>query len=251
MTVLITGAGTGIGAATARAFAREGHRVAVTDLDLDAAELVARDLPDAQAFRIDVRDRASIDAGCADAVRELGPLTVWVSSAGVSSMGRFVDLSEEEIDWNMDVNARGAILSGQTAARQFISQGDGGIIVNVASMSGKRGGVPFLAHYIASKLAVIGLTQAMAFELAEQGIRVNSVCPGYVDTAMQDREIVWESKLRGLTTDEVLEMHTQDTPQRLAQTADDIAGLITFLASDAASTITGESVAINGGSFMD
>ena len=251
MTAFVTGAGTGIGAATARALARAGHAVAVADLDLDSAERVAAELPDAKAFAIDVRDGASIRAACANAVATLGPLDVWTSCAGVSSMGHFVDLSEDEIDWNLDVNARGVILCGQVAARQFIAQGNGGIVVNVASMAGKRGGVSFLAHYIASKFAVVGLTQAMAFELASENIRVNCVCPGYVDTGMQDREIVWEAELRGMTTDEVIAAHLDDTPQRRTQSADDVAGLIAFLASDAASTITGEAVAINGGSFMD
>ena len=129
-------------------------------------------------------------------------------------MARFVDLTEDEIDWNLDVNARGAILCGQVAARQFIAQGNGGIMVNVASMAGKRGGVPFLAHYIASKFAVVGLTQAMAFELAGENIRVNCVCPGYVDTGMQEREIVWEAEMRGVTPDEVIAAHLDDTPQR-------------------------------------
>src|SRR6476469_4452144 len=119
MTAFVTGAGTGIGAATARAFARAGHTVAVADLDLESAERVAAELPDAKAFAIDVRDAASIRAACTDAVATLGPLAVWTSCASVSSMARFVDLSEDEIDWNLDVNARGTILCGQVAARQF------------------------------------------------------------------------------------------------------------------------------------
>ncbi len=251
MTALVTGAGTGIGEATARALAAAGHRVAAADLDVAAATRVAADLPGGEAFPIDVRDGASIARACAEAVASLGPLAVWVSSAGVSSMGRFVDLTEQEIDWNLDVNARGAILCGQVAARQFIAQGGGGVVVNVASMAGKRGGVSYLAHYIASKFAVVGLTQAMASELAEHEIRVNAVCPGYVDTGMQDREIVWEAELRGLTIDEVAELHLSDTPQRRTQTPHEVAALIAFLASDAAASITGESVAINGGSYMD
>ena len=251
MTALVTGAGTGIGAATARALAAAGHSVAVADLDLSAAERVAGELTGAGAVEIDVRSGASIASACDAAVRELGPLAVWVSCAGVSSMGRFVNLTEQEIDWNLNVNARGAILCGQVAARQFTSQGGGGIIVNVASMAGKRGGVPYLAHYIASKFAVVGLTQAMAYELAPDQIRVNAVCPGYVDTGMQDREIEWEAELRGLSPDEVIESHLADTPQRVTQTAEDVAGVIAFLASPAAAKMTGESVAINGGSFMD
>lgn len=251
MTVVITGAATGIGAATARAFAGAGYRVAVTDVDFNAATRTAHTIEGATPFELDVRDRASIDSACRDAVDSLGPLEVWVSCAGVSSMARFVDLTDEEIDLNLDVNVRGALISGQVAARTFIEQGPGGCIVNVASMAGKRGGVPYLAHYVASKFAVVGLTQAMACELAPFGVRVNSVCPGYVRTGMQDREIEWEAQLKGITKEEVVDFYIADTPLRRLQSADEVATLALFLASDAAASITGESVAINGGSYMD
>ena len=251
MTVLVTGAATGIGAAIATAFARAGHSVAVTDLDGDGAERLAQMIEGAASFAMDVRSRSSIESTCRAAVAALGPLEVWVSSAGVSSMARFVDLTDEEIDLNLDVNTRGTLICGQVAARQFIEQGRGGCIINVASMAGKRGGVPLLAHYVASKFAVVGLTQAMACELAPYDIRVNSGCPGYVRTGMQDREIVWEAELKGISTDDVVDFYVADTPLRRLQTPEDVASMALFLASDSAASITGESVAINGGSFMD
>jgi meso-butanediol dehydrogenase/(S,S)-butanediol dehydrogenase/diacetyl reductase len=251
MTVFITGAATGIGAATANAFAAAGFGVAMGDLNLDAVELAAKGLPGAAGYEIDVRDRASLERACASAVDALGPLEVWVSCAGVSSMGRFVDLTDEEIDWHLDVNVRGTLVGGQIAARQMIHQGSGGAIVNVASMAGKRGGVPLLAHYVASKFAVVGLTQAMACELAPSNIRVNSVCPGYVRTGMQEREIAWEAELKGITKDEVVDFYFADTPLGRLQTPEDVAELIVFLAGEKAQSITGESVAVNGGSYMD
>ena len=118
-------------------------------------------------------------------------------------------------------------------------------------MAGKRGGVPLLAHYVASKFAVVGLTQAMACELAPFDIRVNSVCPGYVDTGMQEREIDWEGRLLGISREEVIRYDKADTPQGRFQTPEEVAALILFLASDVAGAITGESVAVNGGSYMD
>jgi meso-butanediol dehydrogenase/(S,S)-butanediol dehydrogenase/diacetyl reductase len=242
MTVVVTGAATGIGAAIARAFAQAGHRVAVADLDAEAARRMAETIEGAAWFVVDVRSRSSIESACRDAVSELGPLDVWVSCAGVSSMARFVDLTDEEIDLNLDVNIRGTLICGQVAAQKFIDLRRGGCIINVASMAGKRGGVPYLAHYVASKFAVVGLTQAMACELAPYDIRVNSVCPGYVRTGMQDREIRWE---------EVVDFYYADTPLRRLQTPEDVASMALFLASDAAMSITGESVAINGGSYMD
>ena len=196
-------------------------------------------------------DRASIENACREAVELLGPLETWVSCAGVSSMARFIDLTDEEIDLNLDVNIRGALISGQVAARRLIEQAQGGCIINVSSMAGKRGGVPLLAHYVASKFAVVGLTQAMACELAPFDIRVNSVCPGYVRTGMQDREIGWEAELKGISKDEVVNFYFADTPLRRLQTSEEVASLILFLASESAASITGESVAINGGSYMD
>ena len=251
MTAVVTGAATGIGAAIARALAEVGHRVAVTDLDGEGAAQVAAGIEGTQSFSMDVRSRASIESACRDAVEALGPLQVWVSCAGVSSMARFVDLSDDEIDLNLDVNTRGTLICGQIAARQLIAQGGGGSIINIASMAGKRGGVPLLAHYVTSKFAVVGLTQAMACELAPHDIRVNAVCPGYVRTAMQDREIVWEAQLKGITAQEVVDFYYADTPLRRLQTPEDIAATVVFLASAAASSITGESVAVNGGSYMD
>jgi NAD(P)-dependent dehydrogenase (short-subunit alcohol dehydrogenase family) len=107
-------------------------------------------------------------------------------------------------------------------------------------MAGKRGGVPFLAHYVASKFAVVGLTQAMATELAGDGIRVNCVCPGYVVTAMQERELHWEAELRGVTVEEVKSLYVADTPLGRLETPEDVAAAVLFLASPASSFITGE-----------
>lgn len=251
MSALITGAGAGIGAATARALASEGHAVAVTDVNLPAAEAVAAELPGALALALDVTSRASIEAATGSAEQRLGPLAVWVSCAGVSTMARFLDVTEAEIDLNLSVNTRGVILCGQAAARQFIGQGSAGAIVNVASMASKRGAVEYLAPYVASKFAVLGLTQAMAVELAPHRIRVNCVCPGYVGTAMQERELAWEAQLRGISPADVGRLYLQDTPQGRLQTPEDVAQAISFLAGDRAAAITGEALSVNGGSFMD
>ena len=250
MTAVVTGAGTGIGAAICRALADAGHRVAVTDVDLDAASEVARTVG-GRAYRMDVTDLLSIEAACEAAVSELGPLRLWVSNAGVSTMAPFIEITESELDLNLDVNTKGPFLCDQVAARRFITQGDGGIIVNTASMAGKRGAAPYLAHYVASKFAVVGLTQAMAAELAPHRIRVNCVCPGYVATSMQTRELEWEARLRGSAVDDVRQLYIDDTPLGRLQTPEDVASAVVFLASDGASFITGEALAVNGGAFMD
>jgi NAD(P)-dependent dehydrogenase (short-subunit alcohol dehydrogenase family) len=118
-------------------------------------------------------------------------------------------------------------------------------------MAAKQGRIPWLSHYVASKFAVVGLTQSMAFELAPHGIRVNSVCPGYVATSMQRRELVWEGKLRGITPEEVFELYVKDTPLGRIETAEDVARAIVFLLGPDSSFITGEALAVNGGAFMD
>ena len=118
-------------------------------------------------------------------------------------MRPFVDLTEADWDFNMDVNAKGVFNCSQAVARHLIEAERPGKIINTASMAGRTGKAPFLAHYVASKFAVVGLTQAMAAELAPFGIRVNSICPGFVVTSMQEREAAWEGSLRGMSADEV------------------------------------------------
>lgn len=248
--VLVTGGGAGIGEAICRTLADRGWRVAVTDIDLAAAERVAGAIGGV-GLQLDVTDRGSIAAAADAAEGALGPIDAWVSNAGVSTMARFIEITETDWDRNVDVNAKGPFLCGQAAARRFIARGVPGVIVNTASMAGKRGAAPFLAHYVASKFAVVGLTQAMAAELAPHGIRVNCVCPGYVATGMQDRELQWEANLRDSTVEAVRELYLADTPLRRIETPEDVAGVVAFLVSPDAAFITGEAIAVNGGAFMD
>src|SRR3972149_879953 len=183
--VAVTGAGSGIGAACALAYASEGALVAVTDIG-GRGDGVAREIVDAggraPAWSLDVTDREAIPR-VVDAIEAtLGPVDVWHNNAGVSTMGRFVDLTAHDWDFTMNVNPKGVFNCSQVVVRHMIAAGRGGKIVNTASMAGKKGDVPFLPHYVASKFAVVGLTQAMAAELAGQGITGTPLCPGYVRT---------------------------------------------------------------------
>ncbi len=250
MSVLVTGAGSGIGEATARLLAQRGHDVAVTDIDEAAAARVAGEIG-GLGMRLDVTSRASIREAIAATEAALSPLEGWVSNAGVSSMISFLDMPDEEWHRMLAVNESGVFYCGQEFARHLVAAGRPGAIVNVASMAAKQGNVPYLSHYIASKFAVVGLTQAMAYELGPHGIRVNSVCPGWVATSMQERELVWEGELRDMTPDEVRQSFIDNTPLGRIETGDDVARTIVFLLGPDAVFVTGEALNINGGAFMD
>jgi len=246
---LVTGSARGIGAAIVRALARAGARVALTDIDLAAAEKLAAEVGGA-AFQIDVRDRASTEKAFTAGIAHLGGLDILCANAGVSTMRRAVDITDEDWNFNFDVNARGIFLSNQVACRYFLAEKQKGVIVNTASLAAKVG-APLLAHYSASKFAVFGWTQALAREMAPHGIRVNAVCPGFVRTSMQEREIVWEGELRGMTPDAVRAEYVSLTPMGRIEEPEDVADVVLFLASDAARFMTGQGINVTGGVRMD
>jgi NAD(P)-dependent dehydrogenase (short-subunit alcohol dehydrogenase family) len=248
---LVTGGGAGIGRAIVRALAAEGARVAVTDLDPAAAQAAAAEIGGgAVAHGLDVTDAAATAEVFTAVEQAFGGLDLVVANAGVSTMNRVVDLTEAEWDFNMDVNAKGVFLTDREAVRRFLAAGAKGVIVNTASLAGKQG-VPLLAHYAASKFAVVGFTQGLAKEVAPQGIRVNCVCPGFVRTGMQDRELVWEAGLRGMTAEAVRAEYVALTPLGRIEEPEDVARAVVFLASDLAGFITGEALNVTGGVLTD
>lgn len=244
----VTGGATGIGRAIAAALCEHGVRVAIADIDEHGAAGAAKDLaPGTVAVRVDVRERGSVEAAFGEARRLLGDIDIAIANAGVSTMARAVDLTDEEWDFNFAVNTRGIFLTNQIAARHFLERGRG-VIVNTASLAAKVG-APLLAHYSASKFAVLGWTQALARELAPAGIRVNAVCPGFVKTGMQSREVVWEAKLRGMSPEEVLADYVRQTPLGRIEEPEDVAGVVVFLCSDAARFMTGQGINVTGGVY--
>lgn len=248
---IVTGGATGIGLAIARQFQAAGMRIAIADLDEAAAIAAAAQLgPEHIGIKIDVRARASVEATFADIADRFGGYDIVAANAGVSSMKLVVELEDADWDFNMDVNARGVFLTNQAAVKHFLAQKRKGVIVNTASLAGKWG-APWLAHYSASKFAVVGFTQALAREVAEHGIRVNCVCPGFVKTGMQSREVEWEAKIRQMTPQAVIDDYINQTPLGRLEEPDDVAKTVLFLASDLAGFVTGEALNVTGGVRMD
>lgn len=254
--VAVTGAAMGMGRSISETLAREGATVAVTDIDEKLAQQVAQEIVKnggkAQAWRLDVTDRTQIKVVIGEIIAKFGKIDIWVNNAGVSSMRPFLELSEKDWDFMQHVNGDGVFFCSQEVAKHFVARGGNAKIINIASMAGKRGGnAPFLAHYVYTKFGVIGLTQAMAKELSPYNITVNAVCPGYVATPMQERELVWEGKLRGLTKEQVFKSYIDDTPLGRIEKPEDIANTVLFLASSESDFITGEAINVNGGAWMD
>lgn len=249
-TAIVTGGATGIGRAIAASLAAHGVRIVLADLNLDAAKKAAAELgPDALAFGLDVSKRAEVERSFALIEKTVGTYDILIANAGVSTMNRAIDITDEEWDFNFAVNIKGVFLTNQAAVRYFLKTERKGVIVNTASLAAKVG-APLLAHYSASKFAVLGWTQSLAREVAPQGIRVNAVCPGFVKTSMQDREVAWEAQLRGITPEQVIKEYVAQTPLGRLETPEDIAGLATFLCSDAARFMTGQGINVTGGVYM-
>lgn len=253
--VVVTGAGRGIGAEMAKAMAAEGARLVIADLDFGIAKATAAAIAEtggeAVPVQVDVRDRTSVQAMIAATVEAYGGLDALFNNAGIAQVRPFLSISEE--DWRavMDVNGLGVLIGMQEAAKQMIAQGTGGSIVNTASIAGKQGYEP-LAHYSASKFAVVALTQAGARAFAKDKIRVNAICPGVVATDM------WKLIDRGFK-DSGLTARDNEAFETFAATAllgrgsrpDDMAGVALFLTSADSAFMTGQTLLVDGGIVLD
>ncbi|MCR4402331.1 MAG: 3-oxoacyl-ACP reductase FabG [Firmicutes bacterium] len=241
---VITGAAQGIGESIALHFAQEGAHIVACDLNLNGAELVAEKVRSmgrrALAFKVDVTKAVDIQAMVDKTLREFARIDILVNSAGILKHSLFIDMSEDDWDQVMSVNAKGTFLVGQAVARAMVSQRSGRII-NISSCSGKK---PTLkeAAYCASKSAVIGLTRVMALELGPYGINVNAILPGATDTPMVRRTF--------MTTPEVEREWIEKTALKRLGKPEDQAKVAVFLASHLADHITGESIVVSAGEMM-
>ena len=248
--VLVTGAGAGIGRATALAMAEGGANLAAADIDLAAAQRTAGQAAGNQrraiAIQTDCGDVASIDAMIVRTVAELGRLDVIVNNAGVTRYAQIMDLTEADWDRIHRVNAKGVFFCLQRAAREMIPQG-GGRIINIASIAGRGYPGTSNAAYAASKGAVIALTKTAAQQLARHNINVNAICPGVTRTELGARNAQMRATERGISVAQLQAEQEAGIPLGRANAPEDIAAMAVFLASPGARNITGQAYNVDGG----
>lgn len=247
---LITGSARGIGRTFAEGYIREGARVAIADINLEAAEATAAELGDAAyAVQMDVTDQASIDAAMAQVVETAGGLDILINNAALFTASPTVDITRAEYDRLYAVNVSGTLFTLQAAAKQMIAQGRGGRIINMASQAGRRG-EPLVAVYCSTKAAVISITQSTGLDLIKHGINVNAISPGVVDGEHWDHVdslfAKYENKPLGQKKREV----GASVPFGRMGTAQDLVGMAIFLASDEADYIVAQTYNVDGGQWM-
>ena len=242
---VITGAAAGMGLAVARRLAADGNAVALLDLDGDAASAAAAEIREggtaAVGLAADVADRAAVDAAIATVRGELGPIEIIVTSAGFDEFRSFTDITAEAWERMLAVNLTGTFNCVQAVIPDMLAAGWGRIVT--ISSSSAQSGANRMAHYVASKGGVVGLTKALAVEYAPSGITVNTIPPGFIDTPMARR-----AEARGDLPS--IDAVAARTPVRRAGTPEDIAAACAFLCSDDAGYITGQLIGVNGGWYL-
>jgi NAD(P)-dependent dehydrogenase (short-subunit alcohol dehydrogenase family) len=240
-TAVVTGGGSGIGAAIVRRLAADGAAVAVFDLNLDAARKVASSVTSgggsAEGFAVDVTDRGGIDAALEQARDAFGRPTILVNSAGLSSSEPFLELTAERWSQLLTVNLTGTFNTCQATIPDMLEEG-WGRIVNISSSS-IHTGVPTMNGYVAAKSGVVGLTKCLALEFAARGVTVNTIPPGFIDTPM-----LREAEQEGYVD---VAKSTAATPVGRIGRPEDIAAACAFLVGDDAGYITGQIIGVNGG----
>lgn len=235
-TALVTGGSSGLGAYFARLLAGEGAKVAVAARRLNRLEKLASEVPGITPIRMDVTNVDSIKDGVTAAEKELGGISILINNSGVANSNVALNVEEEEWDAVLDTNLRGAWLVAKAVAERMIHGGDGGSILNTASVLAfkvQKGTMP----YGVSKAGLVQLTRMLAAEWARYGIRVNAIAPGYIETDM-NRSYLQSNEGQAML---------RAIPQRRFGKADDLAGVVLLLASDASAYITGVLIPVDGG----
>jgi NAD(P)-dependent dehydrogenase (short-subunit alcohol dehydrogenase family) len=249
---LVTGGGRGIGRAAARGLSAAGAEVAVAARTEGEVEAVAEELraqgSRAHALRVDVTQADSVRALFQEARRALGGVDIFVAAAGIADSAPLARTSDAMWRSVIETNLTGCFFCLREALPAMAEAG-WGRVVTVASIAGKAG-YPYIAAYAASKHGVLGLTRCAALEVADKGVTVNAVCPGYVDTPMTDASIARIVEKTGLAGGEVRRRLEETSPQKRLFTAEEVAALIVFLCGDEARGITGQALNVDGGTVI-
>jgi acetoin reductase-like protein len=247
---IVTGGARGIGEAIVRAYAKEGAKVVIADVETAKAEELAKDLGAAAiAVKLDVRDKAQIDAALAKAVATFGGVDILVNNAGVFNMSPLSEVTEADFDRQFGINVRGLLFMTQAVAVQMEKQGRGGKIINLSSQAGRRGEA-YIAIYCASKAAVISLTQSMGLELIKKRINVNAIAPGVVDTPMWDTVDSLFAKYENRPIGEKKKLVGESVPFGRMGRPEDYQGPAVFLASSDSDYVVAQCLNVDGGNWM-
>jgi NAD(P)-dependent dehydrogenase (short-subunit alcohol dehydrogenase family) len=246
---LITGAARGIGFEFARAYIAEGAVVTLADINRAALDAAVAELgPQARAQVMDVTDQASIDAGFAAAIADMGGLDILINNAALFQAGPVVEITRATYDLLFAVNVAGTLFCLQAAARHMVANG-GGKIINMASQAGRRG-EGLVAVYCATKAAVISLTQSAGLDLIKHGINVNAIAPGVVDGAHWDGVDAEFAKYENRPLGEKKRLVGAAVPYGRMATAQDLTGMAIFLATSEADYIVAQTFGVDGGNWM-
>ena len=249
-TALITGAARGIGLAFAQAYAREGARVALGDIDIARARTAAAEIgEDAIAVEMDVTDQASIDAAVAATADAFGQIDILINNAALFTAAPIAEITRDDYTRVFDINVSGTLFTMQAVARHMIDRGITGTIINMTSQAGRRG-EPLVAVYCATKAAVISLTQSAGLNLIDHGIRVNAIAPGVVDGEHWDGVDAFFAKHEGKAPGQKKAEVAASVPYGRMGRAEDLTGMAVFLASDEAAYIVAQTYNVDGGNWM-
>lgn len=249
-TALITGAARGIGLALAKAYIREGARVAIADINIIRARKAAAELGEAAiAVEMDVTQQDSIDAGVAEAVRVFGGIDILINNAALFTAAPLVEIERADYTRVFDINVAGTLFTMQAVAKHMIERGTGGKIINMASQAGRRGEA-LVAVYCATKAAVISLTQSAGLNLIKHGINVNAIAPGVVDGEHWDGVDAFFATFEGKEPGQKKREVGEGVPFGRMGRAEDLTGMAVFLASDEADYIVAQTYNVDGGQWM-